>query len=135
MLVLTRKLGEAVQIGPDITVRVTRLEAGSVRLAIEAPPSVRVFRDEIYQQMVQDNQSAFLATAQEIEATVRRFRQVRSLVEGHPVPSGTVQSTEISPIGEKNLLPGVCLAKEPHGGVRGDLDPAVSNRCGSVGKE
>jgi len=135
MLVLTRKLGEAVQIGPDIKVRVTRLEAGSVRLAIEAPPSVRVFRDEIYQQMVQDNQSAFLSTAEEIESTVRRFRQIRSLVEGRLASSETIQPPEISPIAEKKLLPGVSLAKDPLGGVRGDLDPAVSKPCGSVGTE
>jgi carbon storage regulator len=78
MLVLTRKIGEAVQIGPDITVRVMRLDGGTVRLAIEAPPAVRIFRDEVYQQVIQSNQSAFVATAQELRARVERVRAVRS---------------------------------------------------------
>lgn len=43
MLVVTRKLGESVQIGPDITVKVTLVKKdGSVRLGIEAPKDVEI---------------------------------------------------------------------------------------------
>lgn len=51
MLVITRKRGERVQIGPDITVMVARvLPNGAVRLAISAPPSVPIAREELLAQ-------------------------------------------------------------------------------------
>lgn len=48
MLVLTRKKGESVKIGDDITVTVTELGSGQVKLAIEAPRELQVHRQEIY---------------------------------------------------------------------------------------
>jgi carbon storage regulator len=47
MLVLTRKLMERLFIGDDICVTVVRLEAGQVRLGIEAPREVAVVRAEL----------------------------------------------------------------------------------------
>jgi carbon storage regulator CsrA len=47
MLVLTRKLDEAVRIGEDIKITVIRVKGNTVRLGIEAPRSVRVVRDEL----------------------------------------------------------------------------------------
>jgi carbon storage regulator len=47
VLVLTRKLGEKVVIGGHIVVTVTGLHKGQVRLGIEAPREVPVFREEI----------------------------------------------------------------------------------------
>ena len=47
MLVLTRKLMERLYIGDDICVTVVRLEAGQVRLGIEAPREVPVVRAEL----------------------------------------------------------------------------------------
>ena len=47
MLVLTRKVGERIQIGDDIIVSVIRVQNGKVRIGIEAPDHVRVRRDEL----------------------------------------------------------------------------------------
>jgi carbon storage regulator len=47
MLVLTRKLGERVMIGPDIVVTVVDIDRGKIRLGIEAPKDVLIFREEI----------------------------------------------------------------------------------------
>jgi len=47
MLVLSRKLGERIVIGDRIVVTVMRLENGQVRLGIEAPREIAVFREEI----------------------------------------------------------------------------------------
>jgi carbon storage regulator CsrA len=44
-IVITRRLGEAVCIAPDVTVRVVALEHGKCRLAIEAPRELRISRD------------------------------------------------------------------------------------------
>ena len=47
MLVLSRKIGESIQIAGGIRVTVTEVRGGRVRLSIEAPADVRVLRQEI----------------------------------------------------------------------------------------
>jgi len=46
MLVLTRKMSQVIRLGDDITITVVRTSQGSVKLGIEAPPSIRVMRAE-----------------------------------------------------------------------------------------
>jgi len=48
MLVLTRKIGEKVMIGDDVTVTILGLFGNHVRLGINAPKSVEIHREEIY---------------------------------------------------------------------------------------
>ena len=55
MLVLSRKVGERILIGPDIVVTVVRVTGGGVRLGIEAPPELPVVREELAQ-AIQDEQ-------------------------------------------------------------------------------
>jgi carbon storage regulator len=47
MLVLSRKLGEKIQIGEDICVTVVDIDRGKIRLGIEAPREVPIFRQEL----------------------------------------------------------------------------------------
>ena len=47
MLVLSRKPGEAIQISDDITLTVSRVRGGRVRLSIEAPKNIRILRKEV----------------------------------------------------------------------------------------
>lgn len=47
MLVLSRKIGESIQIAGGIRVTVTEVRGGRVRLSIEAPSDVRVLRKEV----------------------------------------------------------------------------------------
>jgi len=48
MLVLTRKIGERIRIGDTVTVRVLEVRGTQVRLGVEAPADVRIYREEIY---------------------------------------------------------------------------------------
>jgi carbon storage regulator len=47
MLVLTRRVGESIDIGKEITVKVIGLYGGQIRLGIEAPKNVPVVRNEL----------------------------------------------------------------------------------------
>lgn len=58
MLVLSRKAGQRIQIGPDIAVTVVKLNAGGVRLGIEAPPELAVVRGELAEQMQEESEAA-----------------------------------------------------------------------------
>ncbi len=58
MLVLSRKTDEDIRIGDQIIVRVLGVKDGQVKLGIEAPRSVRVFRGELYVQAQQENKAA-----------------------------------------------------------------------------
>jgi carbon storage regulator CsrA len=48
MLILTRRVGESVVIGTEVTVTVLRVKGNQVRLGVDAPKSVSVQREEIF---------------------------------------------------------------------------------------
>ncbi len=58
MLVLSRKVGEAIAIGSDITIEVVAVDGDRVRIGITAPEEVRVFRKELLKETIDINQSA-----------------------------------------------------------------------------
>jgi carbon storage regulator len=51
MLILTRKSGETLMIGDEVTVTVLGVKGNQVRVGINAPKSVAVHREEIYQRI------------------------------------------------------------------------------------
>jgi len=58
MLILTRKSGESINIGSDIVVRVLEIKGNQARIGIEAPRSIAVHREEVYQQVQRENELA-----------------------------------------------------------------------------
>ncbi|WP_439106024.1 carbon storage regulator CsrA [Congregibacter sp.] len=48
MLILTRKEGESLRLGDDITVTVVSVKGGNVRIGVNAPRDLAVHREEIY---------------------------------------------------------------------------------------
>lgn len=57
MLILTRKAGESLVLDGGIEIKITEVYADKVRIGIEAPANVKVYRKELYA-TVQENQSA-----------------------------------------------------------------------------
>jgi carbon storage regulator len=62
MLVLTRKLKEAIQIGDDIEITVLAISGDQVKLGINAPKHVEIHRKEIYLAIQKENSEASLAS-------------------------------------------------------------------------
>ena len=58
MLILTRKLGEKINIGDDITVTLVEIKGTQVKLGIEAPKTIGIHRQEIYERIREENLSS-----------------------------------------------------------------------------
>ena len=63
MLVLTRRHGESVRIGSDVRVTVVASTGGQVRIAIDAPQEVGIFREEIFERVASANVEAASMTS------------------------------------------------------------------------
>lgn len=58
VLVLTRKIGEGIAIGDDVTIIVMQIKGKQVRLGIKASPTTIVHREEIYRKIQEENRLA-----------------------------------------------------------------------------
>ena len=71
MLILTRKLGEVIRVGDAVTVRVLEVKGNQVRLGVEAPTDIRIYREEVYRAIRRENEEAALREPERLEeATV-----------------------------------------------------------------
>ena len=74
MLVLTRKRNESIMIGDDIEVTVLSVAGEKVRLGIQAPRDVPVFRKEIYLEIQQQRLEDGTSVREEVDEALKRLR-------------------------------------------------------------
>ena len=55
MLILTRRVGETLMIGDDVTITVLGVKGNQVRIGVNAPRDVAVHREEIYERIQSDD--------------------------------------------------------------------------------
>lgn len=58
MLVLTRKKGEVIKIGDDIEITIVAAKGEQVKIGISAPKNVEIYRKEVYEEIIAENQQA-----------------------------------------------------------------------------
>ncbi|MGN8842568.1 carbon storage regulator CsrA [Niallia sp. HCP3S3_B10] len=63
MLVLTRKKGEVIKIGDDIEITIIASKGEQVKIGISAPKSVEIYRKEVYEEIIAENQQASVDVA------------------------------------------------------------------------
>lgn len=57
MLILTRRVGETLMVGDDVTVTVLGVKGNQVRIGVNAPKDVAVHREEIYDRIRKENET------------------------------------------------------------------------------
>ena len=81
MLILSRRPGESLTIGDEITITVVSVNGNQIRLGITAPREVRVLREEIYRAIQAENRAAAsgLGSKRKLEEVLH---QVRGMTKG-----------------------------------------------------
>ena len=74
MLILTRRLGESINIGDNIKISVLGVSGRQVRLGIEAPSDVVVHREEVYVRIQEENQKASKSLKRDLGNVVSMIR-------------------------------------------------------------
>ena len=81
MLVLSRKLNEAIRISEDITIRVVRMDRDSVRLGVSAPKNVGIHREEVYLEILQSNLAAVeTSTPEQLSLRLQQLKHEASSI-------------------------------------------------------
>lgn len=77
MLVLTRKAGEGILIGDDIRIKVLEEKDGKVRLGVEAPEDKKIYREEVYERICQENKAASSWDPEKLDAVQAVLKKSR----------------------------------------------------------
>ena len=72
MLIITRRAGQKIMLGDDITLEVMEIVGNSVRLGVAAPKSLPVYREEIWAAVKEENQAAAQAEANPLPRTAAK---------------------------------------------------------------
>jgi len=72
VLIITRKPGEKIMLGDDVVIHVMEIVGSSVRVGIQAPRALPVYREEIWEAVRDENRAAATALPDALPAPARR---------------------------------------------------------------
>ena len=71
MLILSRKVDEQIKIGENITITIIEVRGDQVKVGVEAPKSVKVFRQEVFNEIQKENKAAASADSSKLDSLSR----------------------------------------------------------------
>jgi carbon storage regulator len=74
MLRITRRAGERIVLGDDVIVEVIEVKGGTVRLGIDAPRSLPIYREEIWLEVKRENEAAAMASGDKLSEVAGRLK-------------------------------------------------------------
>lgn len=74
MLILTRKAGESLQLGDDVTITVLSVQGRQVKLGINVPGDMMVYREEVYLRIKEENRQALATGKDDLLAATRLWQ-------------------------------------------------------------
>jgi len=88
MLILSRKVEEYIIIGDSIKVRILGIQDGQVKLGIDAPKEIKIYRSELYDQIQNENMEAAKVEKEFISKAARLLRKDSAEEAGTMHPKG-----------------------------------------------
>lgn len=73
MLVLSRRKGEKIRINDNIILEILDINSNSIKLGFTAPENVKIYRDELYQKIVEENEKAKKIKQEDIDAIIKEI--------------------------------------------------------------
>lgn len=70
MLILSRKIDEKIKIGNDITITLIDVHGDQVKIGVEAPKNVKVFRQEVFDAIQTENKAAVVSEEKENDSAI-----------------------------------------------------------------
>jgi carbon storage regulator len=84
MLILSRKIEEAIIIGDSITIKILGIHDGQVKIGIEAPKEIKVYRSELYDLIQKENVQASKSKKVSISKTAMVLRTANVVQRNSP---------------------------------------------------
>lgn len=75
MLILSRKIDEQIKIGDNITLTIIEVRGDQVKIGIEAPKSVKVFREEVFNAIQKENKAAAVGDTVSLDSLSKLLNQ------------------------------------------------------------
>jgi carbon storage regulator len=85
MLILTRKPGESLYIGDNVKVTIVEIKGNQIRVGIEAPSELRIYREEIYLQILDENKKAAEGV---LDSSLEQLSGWKGVSKGGETPPG-----------------------------------------------
>ena len=73
MLVLSRKINEEIKIGPDIKLKILSISENQIKIGIEAPKEIQIYRNEVYSNVIENTKEASHASVQK-ELNLKNYK-------------------------------------------------------------
>ena len=66
MLILTRRPGESLYLGDDIRITVLGMQGKQIKLGLQVPAEMTVYREEVYKRVIEENQQSLAASTEDL---------------------------------------------------------------------
>lgn len=77
MLILTRRPGEALHLGDDIKITILGIQGKQIKLGLDVPRDLTVYRDEVYKRIQEQNEEALQAREEDLMAATSLWPRTR----------------------------------------------------------
>ncbi len=78
MLILSRRSGESIHLGEDIIISILGIKGKQVKVGIDVPDRIPVYREEVFRKIQQENEMAISACAQDLVAAANIWTRMNS---------------------------------------------------------